>query len=80
MKAEDWKQFVEEGGRYTVDTLVGEFASQAEMAAFCGVAPSTVYQWRLKNKVPAEYVITLERKTGVPRFVIRPDIYPMGEA
>jgi DNA-binding transcriptional regulator YdaS (Cro superfamily) len=74
MEALDWKQYV---GKFTVEGLMARFGSQTEMADFCGVAPSTVYQWRLKNRVPAEHVILLEKRTGVPRYVIRPDIYPV---
>jgi DNA-binding transcriptional regulator YdaS (Cro superfamily) len=73
MKDIDWKDFT---GRLSVESLMERFGNQTEMAAFCGVAPSTIYQWRLKNNVPAEYVLMIERKTGVPRFAIRPDIYP----
>ena len=39
----------------------------------------TVHSWTLRNKVPAERVIEIERATGVPRHNIRPDIYPLSE-
>jgi DNA-binding transcriptional regulator YdaS (Cro superfamily) len=39
----------------------------------------TVHSWGLRNKVPAERVLEIERATGVPRHDIRPDIYPLSE-
>lgn len=35
--------------------------------------PGTVSGWK---KVPPEHVLTVERVSGVPRHVLRPDLYP----
>jgi DNA-binding transcriptional regulator YdaS (Cro superfamily) len=43
------------------------------VAAKCGVTPAAVRMWR---KVPALRVRAVERATGRPRHLIRPDIYP----
>ncbi len=32
--------------------------------------------WLRRGKVPAEFVLRMERITGIPRGLIRPDIYP----
>ncbi len=32
--------------------------------------------WLRRGKVPAEFVLKLERATGIPRGLIRSDIYP----
>lgn len=41
---------------------------------------STVHYW-LKNDLPlpAEHVLDAERGTGVPRYRLRPDLYPVEE-
>lgn len=39
--------------------------------------PSTVSQWfRSGRRIPAEHVLMLEYLLDVPRYVLRPDIYP----
>lgn len=35
-----------------------------------------VYQW---SRVPAEHVLKVEKITGMPRHVLRPDLYPAPE-
>ncbi|MCG9054743.1 helix-turn-helix domain-containing protein [Laribacter hongkongensis] len=32
--------------------------------------------WKKSEKVPAEYVLSIERETGVSRHELRPDLYP----
>lgn len=49
--------------------------SQASLAKAIGVTQQTVSNW-LKAKTAAEYVLAIERATGVPRHEIRPDVYP----
>lgn len=38
-----------------------------------GIRRQAVQNW---NKVPAERVIAVEKVTGIPRHVLRPDLYP----
>jgi DNA-binding transcriptional regulator YdaS (Cro superfamily) len=53
---------------------------QAAMARVIGVRPSTVSTWlRRGNELPAEYVIAVEKALGIPRYELRPDIYPPEE-
>ena len=39
------------------------------------VSKQAVYLW-FRTKIPAERVIELEKVTGIPRYELRPDIYP----
>ena len=47
------------------------------IAAECGISREAVWAWR---KVPAVRAIGVERVTGIPRSVLRPDIYPPNES
>lgn len=42
-----------------------------------GVGRATVCKWE-KKRVPAERVLHVERVTGIPRSLLRPDLYPDG--
>lgn len=50
---------------------------QAPLAARIGTTQSMVWYWlvRAKRGVPAEYVLAIERETGVARHELRPDLY-----
>jgi DNA-binding transcriptional regulator YdaS (Cro superfamily) len=52
--------------------------SQAALAESIGATQQLVSYWlkKSKNGVSAEFVLPIERETGVPRYEIRPDIYP----
>jgi DNA-binding transcriptional regulator YdaS (Cro superfamily) len=45
-------------------------------AALAGVNKSTVTRWAQKG-IPAENVVDVESRTGVPRFELRPDLYTL---
>jgi len=51
--------------------------SQSELARICNVTQPAVWR-RLQTakRLPAEYVLTVEAATGIPRHLLRPDIYP----
>jgi DNA-binding transcriptional regulator YdaS (Cro superfamily) len=55
--------------------------SQSELARRIGVTQAHVWQWlhRSKGKVPGQYVIPIEKATGVSRHELRPDLYPVEE-
>ncbi len=38
-----------------------------------GVTPQAISQWRY---VPSQRVLDVERVSGVPRHILRPDLYP----
>ena len=44
-----------------------------------GVNKTTVMRWE-EGKIPAERVVEIERETGIPRHVLRPDLYRAGAA
>ena len=73
--------------------LIDPEASAAERAIyFCGgaravarylqVSPQTVWKWGRTKKIPAEYVIRLERLSEgfLTRHQLRPDLYPEDSA
>lgn len=43
------------------------------IAEACGISPQAVLKWQM---VPPTRVLIVERVTGVPRWRLRPDIYP----
>lgn len=50
---------------------VGGVGSLAKML---GIKPQAVSQW---DEVPPLRVLDVERATGVPRHMLRPDLYPL---
>lgn len=55
--------------------------SQERLAKRIGTTQSQVWYWltRSKRGVPAEFVLPIERETGVSRSELRPDLYPVEE-
>jgi DNA-binding transcriptional regulator YdaS (Cro superfamily) len=51
---------------------------QKPLATKIGTTQSQVWYWlkRSKRGVAAEFVLSIERATGVPRHELRPDLYP----
>jgi len=52
--------------------------SQKRLADLIGTTQSQVWYWleRSKKGVSGEYVLSIERETGVHRSELRPDLYP----
>lgn len=46
-----------------------------ELSACLGVEKTTLWRWE-KRHPPAERVIEIERLIGIPRYDLRPDLYP----
>ena len=44
-----------------------------KLGAAVGVSSQAISQWK---QVPAQRVLLVERVTGVPRHMLRPDLYP----
>jgi DNA-binding transcriptional regulator YdaS (Cro superfamily) len=42
-----------------------------------GLSRGAASQWR---RIPAERVIDVERITGIPREILRPDLYPVQQS
>lgn len=55
-----------------------KYKTQRELAKAMGVSPQTVSSWRHKQ-VAADKVNALSDATGIPRSMIRPDLYPAGK-
>ncbi len=53
--------------------------SQQKLAVLMGVSSMAVSKWTKNDSVPTERVLTIEKLTGVPRYELRPDIYPPDE-
>jgi DNA-binding transcriptional regulator YdaS (Cro superfamily) len=51
--------------------------NMSELARKVCVSPQAVQKWCARGKPPAERVLDIERVTGVPRYELRPDIYPL---
>lgn len=64
--------------RKSLDKALSAAGSQQALASAIGVRQSTLWYWLRKSRrgVPAEFVIEIERVTGVPRHELRPDLYP----
>jgi DNA-binding transcriptional regulator YdaS (Cro superfamily) len=62
-----------------LERACGKAGGQSSLAQKIGVRQSTLWHWlkRSKRGVPGEYVIPIEAATGVSRYELRPDIYPM---
>lgn len=50
---------------------------QKPLADLIGTTQSQVWYWleRAKKGVPAEFVLSIEDKTGIPRYDLRPDLW-----
>jgi DNA-binding transcriptional regulator YdaS (Cro superfamily) len=51
--------------------------SQSALARACGISQMAVWKWVQSSKrVSHEHVFAVEAATGVPRHLLRPDLYP----
>lgn len=56
---------------------IEELGSQLALAELVGVRQPAVSKWLAKGApLPAEYVLKVERRTGISRHDLRPDLYP----
>jgi DNA-binding transcriptional regulator YdaS (Cro superfamily) len=60
--------------RETLDQAIRSRGGYAEAARILGVTRQTVYKW-VERRVPAERVSEVEWLTGIPREILRPDIF-----
>jgi transcriptional regulator with XRE-family HTH domain len=52
-----------------------------DVGAKLGVNRSTIFRWETGEiRIPAERLPDLERVTGIPRYVLRPDLFLGGAA
>ena len=50
--------------------------SQARLAELIGVQDAAVCKWE-SGRVGINSVLKVEQVTGIPRYILRPDIYPV---
>jgi len=55
-----------------VDAAVKGAGSLRKLAAVLGIQHSAILKWRA---VPAHRIVEIEQKTGVPREILRPELY-----
>lgn len=58
-----------------VEAAIEAAGSLTELARRLSVDPRVVWNWKARG-VPPTRVIALEAASGVPRHVLRPDLYP----
>jgi DNA-binding transcriptional regulator YdaS (Cro superfamily) len=66
--------------RNVVDRIVARAGGASVLARYCGVRPQSVQDWQRRNVVPPLRVLGCERASGIPRWQIRPDLYPPPES
>jgi len=54
--------------------------SQSAFGRLLGKRQSTIQGWLKAGRVSPEYVIPVERVTGISRHELRPDLYPVSDA
>ena len=60
-----------------LEKAISEAGGQVALASLLGIRQSHISNWKNRGKrVPAEWVIKIEKATGVPRHELRPDLYP----
>lgn len=60
----------------SVQVAIDAAGGQAALARMIGIKRVSVHQWKTRGVIPAERVLAVEQATGVPRHVLRPDLYP----
>lgn len=58
--------------------LVAEVGTY-RLAKMLGIKHPSIHTWLRTGQVPAERVLAVEKATGVPRYRLRPDLYPPDE-
>lgn len=54
--------------------------SQSAFGRLLGKRQSTIQGWLKAGRISPEYVIPVERVTGISRHELRPDLYPVSDA
>ncbi|MBF8728881.1 helix-turn-helix domain-containing protein [Pseudomonas guariconensis] len=60
--------------------VVHVLGSQTSLAKKLGCTPQNVQRMCATGHVPAKHVLRIEAESGVPRSLLRPDLYPEGRA
>jgi DNA-binding transcriptional regulator YdaS (Cro superfamily) len=61
-----------------LNKAVEKAGGQGKLARICGCTQGAIWQMlnKAEPKLSAEFVLKVEAATGVPRWELRPDIYP----
>lgn len=59
--------------------VIKKIGTQKALAEALGVSTMSVSKWVSTGRIPVDRVLTIEKLTGVPRYELRPDIYPPEE-
>ena len=64
-----------------LERAVAAAGGQAALAAKIGTTQPRVWNWLNRDsRLPAEFVLPIERATGVSRHELRPDLYPLDDS
>ena len=61
-----------------VDAGALVFGSKVALAKRLGISRQSLNSWRLKG-IPAERALEFSKVTGLPRSLVRPDLYPQDQ-
>jgi DNA-binding transcriptional regulator YdaS (Cro superfamily) len=70
--ARDRKAIIELCLPYALKTAIREAGGTNRLARKLGISSAAVAQW---TRIPFERLLEIERVTGVPRELLRPDLY-----
>lgn len=63
-----------------LEAAIGRAGTQTKFARLIGVTQQAVSRWVAKRRpIPSEFVLRAEEATGIPRWQLRPDLYPPSE-
>lgn len=77
---QDPKERIKAERRAALNAACDRVGGEARLGELLGKSRSHVSTWKLRGMIPAEMAIPIERASGVPRHVLRPDLYPVEEA
>ncbi|RWF02965.1 YdaS family helix-turn-helix protein [Mesorhizobium sp.] len=77
---QDPKERIKAERRAALNAACDLVGGEAKLGELLGKSRSHVSTWKLRGMIPAEMAIPIERVSGVPRHVLRPDLYPVEEA
>jgi DNA-binding transcriptional regulator YdaS (Cro superfamily) len=58
-----------------LEKAIAKVKTQRELATRIGTSQQTVSFWVKSGKAAAEFVLAIERETGVSRHELRPDVF-----
>lgn len=64
-----------------LERAVSIAGGQVRLAKMIGTSAPRVWNWLNRDsRLPAEFVLPIERATGVSRHELRPDLYPLEDS